>query len=92
MPRTGCCAPRTAPWSKRACTCRTGRTLFKVSTCYERNVALRVCLERGELTEGIRVQEYAAERVRHLRMANKGMVDRYHQLLDAQREPGGGLL
>jgi hypothetical protein len=65
-----------------------GRTLYKVSTCYERQVALQVCLDRGELTTRTRVRQLAAGTVTGLRVANQGLVGRYHNLLD---KPGRAL-
>jgi hypothetical protein len=63
-----------------------GRTLLKVSTCYEREVALIVCLDKGELPEDIRVRQLASHVVTQLRTANQGLVERYHMLLDARPE------
>ena len=43
-----------------------GKSLFKLSTLYEREATLQVCLDAGELTERTIVRHYSAERVRHL--------------------------
>lgn len=67
-----------------------GRNLFKVSTAVGSEVSLQVCLEAGELPATTRVMNYARVRAQHLRTANPGMVQRYHDLLDiAASRPAG---